>query len=169
MKYIFAIFIIISTLCGCTVLKNTKSEKIELRVLNYGRSSAKLLYTKKDNNMPSGNKRTTDYELTILEHTDTIKLIKDVQFGIEYVIESPTTKPITLTTVWTFPTTMINDLGKKYDMIKYDIEKYTNQYTYSNYTLEADYEMIPGKWNVKIFNKDKMLLDKDFYLIEVKK
>ncbi len=116
--------------------------------------------------MPSGTRRTTEYKLNILEHTDTIKLSKGVQFGIEYILEAPSAKPITITTIWTFPKTMTNDQGKKFDLAKYNIEKYTNQYTYSNYTLEDDYEMIPGKWNIKILFNNEELLNKDFYLIE---
>lgn len=61
---------------------------------------------------------------------------------------------------------MTNDQGVGFDKVSYDIEKYTNQYTYSNYTLEEPYEMLPGKWNIQILYNDKVLLDKNFYLIE---
>lgn len=160
------VWIIMSILPSCNSLKNGKSENITLRVLNYGRSSAKLLYTEESKSMPSGKKRTTDYQLKILERTDTIKLTKGVQFGIEYILEAPSSRLIKITTIWTYPSTMINDQGNKYSMLKYDIEKYTNQYTYSNYTLEDNYEMIPGKWNLKILYGNTELLNKTFYLKE---
>lgn len=151
---------------SCSLMKHSKSDNIEIKVLNYGRSSAKLLCTDKNENMPSGKKRTTDYKLNIIEKTDTIKLNIGAQFGIEYIINAPYTKLITLTTIWTFPSTMTTNQGKKYEKIEYEIDKYTNQYTYSNYTLEEPYEMIPGKWNIKLVYNGGTILDKDFYLIE---
>lgn len=151
---------------GCSLLKNNQSDKLKLKVLNYGRSSTKLLFTDKDKNMPSGVKRTTDYKLNIIEVTDTIKLHKGVQFGIEYILESPSTKLITLKTIWTYPSIMTNNLGKKFSKVDYEIEKYSNQYTYSNYTLEEPYEMLPGRWNIQIIYNDNLLLNKNFYLVE---
>lgn len=151
---------------SCQSMRNGKSDKVDIKVLNYGRSSTKLLYTEKNTEMPSGEKSTTDYKLNIIEATDTIKLYKDVQFGIEYFIKSSTTRLITLTTIWTFPSTMTNNEGKKFEKVEYQIDKYTNQYSYSNYTLEEPYEMLHGKWNVKILYKNKVLLDKNFYLLK---
>lgn len=60
---------------GCSILKNNKSDLVKIKVLDYGRSSAKLLYTDENKSMPSGEKRTTDYKLNILESTDKIKLL----------------------------------------------------------------------------------------------
>ena len=151
---------------NCSLMKDNNSDRVELKVLNYGRSSAKLLYTEKNNELPSGEKRTTDYKLNIIEATDTIKLHKGVQFGIEYIIEAHKTKSITLTTIWTYPSPMKNNAGKVFEKAQYHIDKYTNQYTYSNYTIEEQSEMLPGKWNIKILYKDKIILDKDFYLVE---
>lgn len=162
----FSIALIAILFSSCSLMKNNKTERVELKVLNYGKSSAKLLYTEKSNEMPSGEKPTTDYKLNIIEVTDTIKLHKGVQFGIEYILESPTTKLITLTTIWTYPSIMKNNEGKMYEKVEYKIDKYTNQYTYSNYTLEEPYEMLPGKWNIKILYRDKVILDKNFYLVE---
>lgn len=165
LKYFLISGIILISL-SCTFMKQEKPDKIELKVLNYGRSSAKVLYTKKDKNMPSGEKRTTDYKLNIIEKTDSIKLNIGNQFGIEYIIRSPSDKLVNLKTIWTFPSTMTNNEGRKFEKIEYKIDKYTNQYSYSNYTLEEPYEMIPGKWNIKIVHQAKIILNKDFYLIE---
>jgi hypothetical protein len=168
-KYIltyFSIALIAIVLSSCSFMKNSKSERVELKILNYGESSAKLLYTENNNEMPSGEKPTTDYKLNIIKVTDTIKLHEGVQFGIEYIIEAPASKLITLTTIWTYPSKMKNNEGKMYEKVEYKIDKYTNQYTYSNYTLEEPYEMLPGKWNVKILYGQKVILDKNFYLIE---
>lgn len=162
----FSIALIAVLLSNCSLMKSNKTERVELKVLNYGKSSAKLLYTEKNNNLPSGEKRTTDYKLNITEVTDTIKLYKGVQFGIEYILESSTTKLITLTTIWTYPSIMKNNEGKTYEKAEYNIDKYTNQYTYSNYTIEEPYEMLPGKWNLKIRYGNKEILDKNFYLVE---
>ena len=54
-------------------MKNNKTERVELKVLNYGKSSAKLLYTEKSNEMPSGEKPTTDYKLNIIQKKVTLK------------------------------------------------------------------------------------------------
>lgn len=165
MKYLTFTLIMILFI-SCSLVKDRKSEKVELKVLNYGKCFAKLLYTDTNNEMPSGEKRTTDYRLHIIEVTDTIKLNEDVQFGIEYILEARPTKLITLTTIWTYPSTMKNNEGKMYEKVEYQIDKYTNQYTYSSYTLEEPYEMLPGKWNLKILYGDNLLLDKNFYLVE---
>lgn len=49
----------------------------------------KLLWTEKSAAMPSGEKGTTDFKLIIVEVTDTIKIHKGAQFGIEYILQSP--------------------------------------------------------------------------------
>lgn len=67
---------------------------------------------------------------------------------------------------YTFPSIMINKNGKMFEKVAYKIKKYTNQYTYSNYTLEEPNEMLAGDWNLKILYNDQILLNKNFHLIK---
>ncbi len=152
------------TISSCVFVGQPNPDNVTIQILNYGERSAKLLYEEDDKNMPSGKKTTTDYNLGITKNTDTIEIYKGVQFGIEYEIQSPKQKLIELKTVWTYPEEMINQDGKSFDRTEYYINKLTNEYTYSNYTLENNYEMIEGKWNISIFYKSKELLNKNFIL-----
>jgi len=156
---------LILVISSCVFVGQPDPSNVNIQILNYGESSAKLLYEKEDKNMPSGKKSTTDYKLGITKTTDTIEIYKGVQFGIEYEIQSPKQKIIELKTIWSCPKEIIDQNGKSFDKTEYYINKLTNEYTYSNYTLENDYEMIEGKWNISIFYKSKELLNKNFMLI----
>lgn len=150
---------------SCMFISKPDPNNVSIEILSAGKSNSKLLYTEKDNRMPSGEKATTDYNLNITEVTDSIKLYPGSQFGVEYIIKSPSKKKITLKTVWTYPQTMITEKGRTFDKIEYEIDKLTNEYTYSSYLIEESYEMIPGDWNLKLYYENKMLLDKTFVLL----
>jgi hypothetical protein len=166
-KIILVNLVILTTLfSSCIFIGKPDPNEVEIKILNFGKSSAKLLYDEVDKNMPSGKKSTTDFKLNILETTDTIRIYKGAQFGIEYIIESPEQKLIKLKTVWTYPDKMVNKEGKTFYQTEYFINKLTNEYTYSNYTLENDYEMLEGKWNISLFYDTKELINKNFTLIK---
>lgn len=150
---------------SCMFIGKPNPNDVSIEILNAGKSNAKLLYTVKDDRMPSGEKATNDYKLNITEVTDSIKIYAGSQFGVEYIIKSPSNKMITIKTVWTFPRTMTTEKKRKFDKIEYEIDKPTNAYTYSSYSLEKSYEMIPGDWNLKLYYENKMLLDKTFVLL----
>lgn len=61
---------------------------------------------------------------------------------------------------------MVTKSNIETDKIEYEIYKLTNEYTYSNNTLEEDFEMVSGRWNLKLFYEDKMILDKTFVLMD---
>lgn len=52
----FTIILTALLLGSCSAKKDNKAEQVHLKVLNYGRSSTKLLWTEKSAAMPSGEK-----------------------------------------------------------------------------------------------------------------
>jgi hypothetical protein len=163
MKKTLIALLFISTL-SCVSKKAIKKEVLSITEIGYGLSSAKILSEKELKNSPSGKHLTTDYILNIIEKTDSIKTIDKAQFGVEYIVNSSVKKNVEITIVWKYPKGMKNIYGKEISETIYPIEKLTNEYTYSNFTLEK-LECIKGIWIFEIYHKSNKLYSKKFYLI----
>lgn len=164
---VFSIFLLsqVILLSSCGFIEKPNPKDVTTKILNYGEGSAKVLEEHEDENVPSGKRFTTDYNLGISQTSDTINLYKGVQFGIEYIIESPRSSLIDIKTVWYFPSSIVNNERREFSASEYSIRKLTNKYTYSSYELNQDYEMKEGEWIIELFYEDKKILKKSFFLI----
>lgn len=155
MKNTFLIALLLSTLFSCTTLK--------IEELSYGRSNSKILRKTTMDSSPNGSHNSTQVNLNIIEKTDSINAILGVQFGVEYkVVSKKAYEDIDLT--WYFPIGMTDKNGKKVNSFTYTINKPTNSYTNSNFTLEEKYEVVKGLWTFTISKKGKELYRRNFYL-----
>lgn len=157
MKKISLIATYILLIVSCTTLK--------IEELNYGISQSKKLGVEKLENSPTGYRNIADLKLKIIEKTDSIKANIGTSFGVEYKIISPENKDQDILLTWEFPVGMLDSKGKPIKKLSYRISKPTNDYTYSNYTLENQNEVVKGKWSFIISSLNgKQLYKKDFYL-----
>ncbi|MEI7597528.1 MAG: DUF3859 domain-containing protein [Bacteroidota bacterium] len=157
MKKLFLLLIILPALTGCKIMN--------IKELNYGQSNAAILYKEKLPNSPSNNHNTTDFKLNIIKRTDTIAAKIGNQFGVEYKIINDENFSDMFQITWIFPKGMCDINGKPLKKITYDTVKLTNEYSYSNYTLETDNELVKGKWTFVLSYKGRKLYEKSFILI----
>lgn len=161
----FILWPLLSILAACNSATYITQQDISIRELNYGLSKAAVLSKVKLESSPSGFKQITGHKLEIIKHTDTIELGAKIQFGVEYVIEAPENTIIPIKTIWTYPEGMTNLDGNRIQNTEYTIQKETNTYTYSNYSIDAPNERVPGVWKIELFYHEKKLYEKNFYLV----
>ena len=103
--------------------------------------------------------------ITLIEKAERIKAEKGIEFGVEYFLKSNQTATIKLEIEWKFPKE-VTDPSKniKSRKIKYAIALPTNFVNNSNYTLENDFEVIKGNWQLIIRHKEKVVYARQFVL-----
>jgi hypothetical protein len=164
MKRIVIIFIAIFAIIITHNCIAQNQGDLKVKEINYGESNAQKLYESKMKKSPSGHHNIASDELNIIKRTDTIKAEVGAQFGVEYEVISPKNELVAVQITWLFPDGMKNQNGKNVKEMSYDVSKVTNTYTYSNYTLEGENEVVRGQW-VFIISKDgKELYRKIFFL-----
>lgn len=141
------------------------STNVKVKELNYGKSKVEKLYETKMKKSPSAHHNTTADKLYIIKKTDTIEAKLGEQIGIEYKLISDKTEIISIDITWIFPEGMKDQNGKVIKKLTYESLKVTNEYTYSNYTLEGENEIVKGKWFFIISKSGKELYRKSFLLI----
>lgn len=140
-------------------------EALKVKEINYGPSFAQKLYADKMKKSPSGNHNITTEKLIINKTTDTVQAVVGAQFGIEYELISKKNEIVDIEITWLFPDGMSDLKGKKIKKLTYTTPKETNSYTYSNYTLEGENEVVKGEWVFIISKGGKELYRRKFILI----
>ena len=148
---------------GCSIFKNESSLKINVEELGYGIGETKSVSIKTMDNSPTGTHRLSK-GFTITQKTDTIPGEIGKQFGVVYIMHATIYKDILVEQVWTFPAPMVDDNGKEFKELRYQILKSTNEETYSTYFLEKEYEVIKGEWIYQMFYDDQKIFERKFYI-----
>ncbi|WP_028980574.1 DUF3859 domain-containing protein [Sporocytophaga myxococcoides] len=165
MKQILILTIGILALINPQTIIAQGEKVLKVREINYGESRTEKQYESKMKNSPSGHHNTTSYQLQITERTDTINAKLGAQFGIEYELISNQKENTIIQITWIFPDGMKDQKGKTLKELTYNAPKVTNSYTYSNYTLEGENEVVKGQWIFIISKDGKELYRKIFFLI----
>ena len=166
MKTTIIYLILILNIIGCSNFSKTSNDsnlKIDFQELGYGICETKTIYNETMKNSPSGN-HIISTGFTLIEQTDRIHGKIGQKFGVEFNMKSNITKEILIEQVWIFPKLITDDNGKTFNETRYMVEKYTNEKTYSTYTLEKDYEIVKGEWVYQMFYNGKKLYERKFYI-----
>lgn len=101
----------------------------------------------------------------LIKKTNIISAKKGVEFGVEYVLQSKVKEPVRLLIEWRYPKEIPDPInGAKIRDIKYFIDIETNFVNSSNYTLEQDFEIVKGEWELIIYYENKVIYDRKFVL-----
>jgi len=165
MKNLLILFVALLALVKTYDSSAQNKNEIKVKEINYGPSSVAKLYSDKMKRSPSGNHNITAEKLSILKRTDTAQAVVGAQFGIEYELISEKNEETDIEITWLFPDGMTDLKGKKMQKLTYTTSKLTNSYTYSNYTLEGENEVVKGEWVFIISKGGKELYRRNFFLI----
>ena len=103
--------------------------------------------------------------INLIEKTERIKAEKGIEFGVEYILKSNDTATIKLQIEWKFPKEILDPAKNiKLKRINYAIALPTNFVNNSNYTLDNDFEVIKGSWQLIIRHKKKVVYTRKFIL-----
>jgi len=103
-------------------------------------------------------------DVDLLFVTDTINGEIGTHFGIEYMVKTPFDTSLNIKKVWIFPDKMIGENGKKYYQLKRDLTIDTNASLFTSYGFDNDFEIIPGKWILRLYCNSKLLYEKIFII-----
>jgi len=103
-----------------------------------------------------------DFE--IIKVTDSIEAILKANFGVVYLVKAQDTVDINVDIEWIYPEKITNEQGKKFKSIRYTTKRPTNTPSASSYSLDAQYEMVKGNWEMNIYIENKKVYTKTFLL-----
>lgn len=163
-KTIILITISLLLINSCSSIGKLNKEDLKVKELSYGTCSTEMVQMKSLQSSPSGTHIGGGKKLNIIEKIDTILIEEGNQFGVEYIIQAPKNRNITVKTIWTYPDGMKDLTGQILKRTEYYVKKRTNNYTYSNYTLPGREHAMPGDWILEIFYSDRRIYKKVFHL-----
>jgi hypothetical protein len=159
MKFLFFIY----TLFAIVNSYSQNSKAIEFVEINYGMVKVSRERTEIQANSPTGSRGILE-SFEFINITDSVPAVLKNNFGIEYMLKATDSTEIDVTIEWIYPEKIINTEGKKFKTIKYTTQRYTNEPTFSSYSLDEPYELVKGKWKMNIYAYNKLLYSKTFIL-----
>lgn len=173
MKKIHYIFILsLIFIIGSSFMTNINSTKndntFDLIELSHGIYITRADSAQKSYESPTGI-RSYVSDVVLSYETDTIYGELGIHFGMEYMFKTLIDTTLKIKKVWIFPNKMINNSGKEFYQIQRDQIIKTNYIYYTGYSFEDYYEIIPGKWILRLYSNDKLLYEKVFVVIRSSK
>jgi hypothetical protein len=87
------------------------------------------------------------------------------RFGFRYTIRgTPSNAPIVLTMVGEHPPYKNPKTGKTQTRDEYELQSWIGQ-TYTSYSFEEEWELIPGKFTFEVWHKGKKLCEQSFSVV----
>lgn len=106
----------------------------------------------------------TFQDSTKTDTMDTIPGILGQKFGMQFRLRSKTEGYVKLEQVWILPSEMITENEERILEIRRRKERHTNEVTWTNYTLERQNEILPGVWTFKMYQGEKFLFERKFFI-----
>jgi Domain of unknown function (DUF3859) len=139
------------------------NKAVEFVEINHGMVKVSRERTEIQINSPTGSRGILE-SFEFIKITDSVPAILKNNFGIEYMLKTADSTEIDVTIEWLYPEKITNTEGKKFKTIKYTTQRYTNEPTFSSYSLDEPYELVKGKWKMNIYAYEKLLYSKTFIL-----
>jgi hypothetical protein len=114
-------------------------------------------------NSPTGFRSYLE-DFAVINKTDSIEMKLGSRFGVEYQLVSSKELSIPLEAEWVFPRKIINTEGKAFKNLRYNTSRSTNEKTFSSYSLDKEFELVPGRWTFRLYFKKKIIYQRYFYL-----
>lgn len=102
---------------------------------------------------------------TLIQATTNVPARIGKRFGFRYTIHgTPSNAPIVLKMVGEHPQFKDPQTGKTQTRDEYQLESWIGQ-TYTSYSLDNMWELIPGKWKFEVWHKGKKLCEQSFTVV----
>jgi hypothetical protein len=101
----------------------------------------------------------------LLETTTTVPALVGVTFGIRYKVVGPAAGAnVALKQITRFPKGGVTNpaTGKTFSHSEYRTSVRVGEVTYRGYTLDRDWEVVPGPWTMEIWHDGRKLAEKTF-------
>jgi len=102
---------------------------------------------------------------TLIQATTNIPARIGTRFGFRYTIHgTPSNAPIVLTMIGEHPPFKDPKTGKTQTKDAYQLQSWIGQ-TYTSYSLDEPWALVPGKWKFEVWHKDKKLCEQSFMVV----
>jgi len=164
MKVILALVALLASLTAATA----QADRIEgAEITQFGIYEYKVTNTQDLGGTAAGTLQSVDYKF--VSKTTSVKARRGVGFGIEYrLLGAPKDAKVPLRSVTIFPAGGLRNpkTGETFERNEYIEEKEIGAVLLKGYTLDDDWEVVPGTWTFQVWFGDRMLAEKIFTLTE---
>jgi hypothetical protein len=102
---------------------------------------------------------------TLVQATTNVPARIGTRFGFRYLIHgTPSNAPILLKMVGEHPPLKDPQTGKTQSRDEYQLESWIGQ-TYTSYSFDNEWELIPGKWKFEVWYDNKKLCEQSFTVV----
>ena len=102
---------------------------------------------------------------TLVEATTNIPARIGTRFGFRYTIRgTPSNAPIVLTMIGEHPPYKNPETGKTQTRDEYELQSWIGQ-TYTSYSFDEDWELVPGKFKFEVWHEGKKLCVQSFAIL----
>ena len=102
---------------------------------------------------------------TLVRATTNVTARAGTRFGFRFTIHgAPSNAPVVLTMVGEHPPLEDPQTGKTQTRDEYQLESWIGQ-TYTSYSFDHEWELIPGKWKFEVWYKGKKLCEQSFTVV----
>lgn len=113
---------------------------------------------------PTGDHGVAEKQV-LVKKTEKIPGKLGVEFGTEYKLVGVDKEIAVIEIEWVFPQEIIDPIKKtKFSSIRYAIDLPVNAPNASTYSLDNDFEIIKGTWQLNLYYKGKNIYSKKFEL-----
>lgn len=162
----FILFFSIS-FCSCSSVYLNKNIQIDqIEIIDYGiyktQPSDEVLKT----DFPVGGVFKPAYEKEFVKKTDQIPAILGLSFGYRFIVKgNPQGQTAILKFVILHPEMVNPNNGEPFKKHIYNYEStigQTNSFSRHSFKFDEEWELVPGKWVLKLYYKNKLLAEKSF-------
>lgn len=135
-------------------------------IINWGRYDVEIAKTIDDRYL-AGGRQNVVADRKNLELTATIAARLCVSFGLEYVlVGTPTNVDVPIKMVTRFPVGGVRnpDTGLVTHRHEAIVMRTIGQLHFRSYTLEREWEVVPGTWTFELWDNDRKLVERSFML-----
>jgi hypothetical protein len=137
---------------------------LKLQEITFGQATSTVVTKEAMENSPSGDHRLVENQV-FTKKTNRIEAKKGVEFGVEYKLVSKQTDTVGLEIEWIFPNPIIDpQKHTTYKSLRYPIGLPLNFINASTYSLDNDFEVVKGTWQLNIYYSDKIIYTRKFEL-----
>jgi len=162
-----AILALVALLMGITAAA-AQADRIDgADITKFGPYEYKVTNTESVRGTAAGTLKSVDYKF--VSQTTSIPARRGVGFGIEYrLLGAPKAATVPLRSVTIFPAGGLRNpkTGETFERNEYIEEKAIGALLLKGYTLDEDWEVVPGTWTFQVWFGDQLLAEKSFTLTE---
>jgi hypothetical protein len=160
-----AILALVALISGIAAAAAQAPEVVRAEVIQFGVYEAKVTQTQTSGGTATGTVNYVDYKF--VSDATTLPARRGVGFGFEYrLVGEPRGARVPIRSVTIFPAGGLRNAhnGQTFERSEFVESKTIGEPILKGYTLDEDWEVVPGTWVLQVWYGDLMLVEQSFTL-----